>query len=296
MSKLALSVALDPYEHALDLLSGRIAAEGVEINWLRLPGTPLGARFADRREFDVAELDVADYLGRLSRGDCTVLALPVFLARQFMPGALWVRADGPVRRPADLLDGRLRCATDDVTTGIHMRHWLSATVGLGGTAPWPVMATAELRTKLAAGQIDAGFSLHRLGDEDRRVVRLIGDIAAEEERYYRATRVFPILRVVCLQRDLAERHPWLPASLVAGFEQAKTNSLQRLIGAGMSRYPLPWLNAYVTNARAVFGEDFWPYGIAANRPSLEAVLDGAKRQGLEAPSLTVDGLFAVPAD
>ena len=288
MTKLSLSVALNAYEHAIDLLTDRVRAEGVDVNWLRISTATLGARFTERHEFDVAELDLADYVARLSRGDRSILALPVFLDRQLMPGAVWIRAGGPLRDLNDLSKDGLRCATDDGTVALYMRQWL----GASAASPWTTMTTSELQAKLGAGEIDAGFSLNRLKGEKGIVLqRLIGDIAAAEQAAYQATKVFPILRVVCVHRDLATKHPWLAASLFDGFDQAKRASLGRLIGAGMSRYPLPWLNAEVTRIRAVYGEDFWPYGIAANRPTLDAFLATAKAQGVCGSSLTVEGLF-----
>ena len=291
MTKLSLSIALQPYEHAIDLLTDRVSAEGVDLNWLRISGA-LGQRFAERREFDVAEMDLAEYVVRLSHGDRSILALPVFLSRQLMPGTVWVRAGGTLGKLEDLANARLRCAADSQTVAIYMRQWLGATVGFDITAPWPVLSTAALQDKLTAGEIDAGFSLHRLAVPQGALRRLIDDIAAAEQRAYQASKIFPILRVVCIHRDLAARYPWLPASLYEGFNQAKRASLGRLIGAGMSRYPLPWLNAEVTRIRAVFGEDFWPYGIEANRPTLEAFLATAKAQGACSPSLTVADLFS----
>lgn len=292
MTKLSLTIALNAYEHALDLLTDRVRAEGVDINWLRIPTASLGGRFGDKREFDVAEMDLADYVARLSRGDRSILALPIFLDRQFMPGAIWVRAGGAIRKIEDLRNDRIRCAVDDETVALYMRQWLSATIGLDTKIHWLSMDTAALQAALSAGEIDAGFSLDRLSaGHGADLQRLVGDIAEVEHGIYRATKIFPILRVVCLHRDLAARHPWLAASLFEGFDRAKRASLGRLIGAGMSRYPLPWLNAYVTRARAVFGEDFWPYGIAANRPTLEAFLAAAKAQDMCGPALTVEGLF-----
>lgn len=105
---------------------------------------------------------------------------------------------------------------------------------------------------------------------------------------------FSILRVLCLHRDVADRHRWLATSLFDAFDRAKRNSLGRLIGAGMSRYPLPWLNAYVTRTRAVFGDDFWPYGLEANRTTLETFLQTAKAQGICRSSLAVEDLFWTP--
>jgi 4,5-dihydroxyphthalate decarboxylase len=293
MSKLSLTVALSPYEHALDLLEGRIAAEGVDLNWLRVPPTVTGDRFTQHRACDVAEISLADYVSRLAKGDRAVVAIPVFLSRQFMPGAIWARVGGPVRAIGDLRDPKISCIADDETTTVYMRHWLNQAIGLDREHRWPLVDSALLHAKLAGGEVDVGLSLNRppsgKGEKIRRVVE---DVSEAERAYYEATRVFPILRVLCIQRDLIEQHRWLAASLFEAFNRAKRNSLGRLIGAGMSRYPLPWLNAYVTQARANFGEDFWPYGVEMNRPTLAAFLQTIRDPAIGSAPFAVEDLFA----
>lgn len=296
MSKLPVTVALEPYEHAIDLLSGRSSAEGIDVNWLRIAGGSVAARFA-AREFDVAELSLANYAARVSRGDRAILALPVFLSRQFMPGLLWVRDGGPIKTLDDLRGGLIRCACDDAAVSVYAHHWLEHAVPGAKVVEWLSTDTPQLRAKLQAGEIEAGFSLSRLSSaKDAKVRRLIEDIGEAEAAYYRATKVFPILRVLCLHREAAERDRWLPASLFEGFDRAKKNSLGRIIGAGMSRYPLPWLNAYVTRARSLYGEDFWPYGIAENRATLDVFLQGAKASGLCGASFAIEDLFWTPPE
>jgi 4,5-dihydroxyphthalate decarboxylase len=44
-------------------------------------------------------------------------------------------------------------------------------------------------------------------------------------------------------------------------------------------------------ARELFGEDPWPYGVEANRPTLDAFLQYAFEQGVCRRRLTVDALF-----
>jgi hypothetical protein len=43
---------------------------------------------------------------------------------------------------------------------------------------------------------------------------------------------------------------------------------------------LPWLTAHVDEARALMGEDYWPYGFAANRHVLDTFLRYHHEQGL----------------
>ncbi len=292
MSKLSLTVALSPYEHALDLLEGRIAAEGVDLNWLRVPPTVTGNRFTQNRACDVAEISLADYVSRFAKGDRAVVAIPIFLSRQFMPGAIWARIGGTIQTIEDLRNPKMSCMADDETTAVYTRHWLEKTIGLDHEHRWPLADTASLHAKLAAGEIDVGLSLKRppsgKGEEIRRIIE---DVSEAERAYYEATRVFPILRVLCIQRDLIEQHRWLAASLFEAFDRAKRNSLGRLIGAGMSRYPLPWLNAYVTQARANFGEDFWPYGVEMNRPTLAAFLQTIREPAIGSTPFAVEDLF-----
>ena len=48
----------------------------------------------------------------------------------------------------------------------------------------------------------------------------------------------------------------------------------------MSRYPVPWLTNYAMHMQKIFGADPFPYGIEANRPTLELFLRYAHEQGI----------------
>ena len=55
---------------------------------------------------------------------------------------------------------------------------------------------------------------------------------------------------------------------------------------------LPWLTAHVEDARALMGDDFWPYGFAANRATLATFLGYHHAQGLSKRLLEPEALFA----
>ena len=66
---------------------------------------------------------------------------------------------------------------------------------------------------LLDGELDALFTASAprgFGPEDSQIVRLYPDFMAAEEAYFRRTGIFPIMHIVCMRRDVAERHPWLP--------------------------------------------------------------------------------------
>lgn len=286
MSKLALSIALDPYEHALDLLTGRVVAEGVDLNWLRVLASDLGRRFVDRAEFDIADMPLAEYVTRLSQGDRSMAAIPVFTSRQFVQEAVWVGKGSAVKKIEDVIGAR--CATDDETASVYLRVWLQTALGRDpGTMTCPVMDTPSLHRKLAAGELDVAISFAKPPGAEP----LGTDVIEAERAYYQVTKIFPIMRVVCIQSDLLDRHRWLSTSLLHAFEEAKQNSLNRLIFAGMSRYPMPWINAYVMRTRTVFGDNFWPYGIGANRTTLDAFLSVAHASEFIKEKLEMQDLF-----
>jgi 4,5-dihydroxyphthalate decarboxylase len=215
-----------------------------------------------------------------------VTALPVFTSRQFVQEAVWIRKGNPVKKIEEILTNR--CATDDATASLYLRVWLQNALGRDpGKMTCPVMDTASLHRKLAAGELDAAITFAKPSGSEP----LVADVIEAERAYYQTTKIFPIMRVVCIRSDLLDRHRWLATSLFRAFEEAKQNSLNRLIFAGMSRYPMPWINAYVMRTRMVFGDNFWPYGIAANRTTLDACLSAAQTSGFTEQKLDVQDLF-----
>ena len=52
----------------------------------------------------------------------------------------------------------------------------------------------------------------------------------------------------------------------------------------------------VADIRAVLGDDYWPYGLAKNRRSLEAALRYSHAQGLSARPLTIEEAFVPDLD
>ena len=55
---------------------------------------------------------------------------------------------------------------------------------------------------------------------------------------------------------------------------------------------LPWLVSHVEDTLAAFGRDWWPYGFAENRATLEVFLRYHHEQGLSQRLLEPEELFA----
>lgn len=320
MSRLTLTMALGPYEHIRDLQTGDVTVEGVDLNFLNLPTLEIFHRMTERQEFDVSEMSFGRYAGLRAQGDDRLIALPVFLSRVFRHSSIFIRRDGPIRELGDF-KGKRRIGVPEwsQTAAIYLRGWFMHEAGgcmedvdwvLGGlNAPnsraEPLdlaphirhrhVSDCSLNQMLMDRELDALFTASAprgFGAKNSQIVQFYPDFMAAEEDYYRRTGIFPIMHIVCLRRDVAENHAWLPMNLLKSFEQAKNNSLERLKFPSMSRYALPWGNAYAMRSRNIFGDDFWPYGVVANRRTLEAFVRYAHEQGVCRRRLTVDELFA----
>jgi 4,5-dihydroxyphthalate decarboxylase len=111
-------------------------------------------------------------------------------------------------------------------------------------------------------------------------VRLFPDYEAIEHRYYEQTRVYPIMHVIALRKSILESQSWVARNLFNAFEESKRRSLERILDPAVSRYPIPWLTNYAVRMQQIFGADPFPYGIEANRPTLDLFLRYAHEQGI----------------
>jgi 4,5-dihydroxyphthalate decarboxylase len=317
MSALRLTLAVGDYDHVRDLALGAVRAEGIELNVLNLPVEEIFFRFTKHREWEVSEMSFAKVVSLLSQDDRGIVPLPVFVSRVFRLSSIYVRPGGPVAKPTDLAGKRVGVPEWAQTAAIYTRgylahelgipldsiDWVQAGVGEPGRVekvalklpPGIRLRAAPERTLndlLLAGELDAVLSARPPpAFAAGRLERLYPDYRPAEEAWFRKTGVFPIMHVVVLRRDAFERDRWVAMSLVKAFEEAKRRSLARLGDITASHAPLAWLGDYVARLRAVFGDDPFPYGIEANRPTLEAFLQYAFEQGVCHRRLDAEAIF-----
>jgi 4,5-dihydroxyphthalate decarboxylase len=99
------------------------------------------------------------------------------------------------------------------------------------------------------------------------------------------------MHLVGVRRELAEQHPWLPGAVYKAFEQSKAAALALLSDTSATKVTLPFVEERLGEARALMGDDFWSYGVAKNRKTLETFLRHHHAQGLSSREVTVDELF-----
>jgi 4,5-dihydroxyphthalate decarboxylase len=155
----------------------------------------------------------------------------------------------------------------------------------------------SLNEMLLDGSLDAVLSAHppeSFKNGDPRVSRLLADPVKAEEEYAARTGIIPIMHLIVVRRDVVDAYPWLPGNLMTGFAEARARSIARLAvgpaGPG-SRVPLLWPDEALARTRAAFGGEPWPYGLDANRTTLEAFTRWAHEQGVTQRLVAVDELF-----
>jgi 4,5-dihydroxyphthalate decarboxylase len=75
------------------------------------------------------------------------------------------------------------------------------------------------------------------------------------------------------------------------FEQAKAAGLKKLSDTSATKVTLPFVEERLSEARALMGDDFWSYGVEANRSVLDYFLAQHNAEGLSARRVQVDELF-----
>ena len=320
MSRLHLTFASCRYDRLEAIRDGDVAVEGVDLTCITLKsGRDVFDRMVGGREFDVAELSASEFISLLGAGDCPFVAIPVFPSRVFRHGYIFVNTRRGIRAPKDLEGRRIGLPLYTQTAAIwargHLQHqfgvdlsaiaWVQGAVEKAGThgkphAP-PLLAPvaieqnsgAPLGDLLARGEIDALIGSRSPESFGRHpdVARLFPDHRALERKLYETTKIFPIMHLIAMRRDLHERHRWLATSLYQAFVESKRRALTRMRYAGSLAYMLPWLLDEIEEIDEVFGGDAWPYGIKANRATLEALVQYMVEQHFIARPIAIEDLF-----
>lgn len=319
MSKLRLSLGCWNYDRTRSLMEGRIAPDGIDLNYLNMPVEETFFRMLRNREFDVAEMSLSSYTVSLFK-DSPFIAIPVFPSRFFRQSCIYVNKDSGIREPKDLIGKRIGNPEYQMTAPVWIRGVLqdeydvpvdSVTYVTGGEEepnrseklkldlPSNIRVerigpTQTLSAMLASGEIDALYtarmpsSFHSSGN----VRRLFEDYVAVEQDYFRRTRIFPIMHTVVIRREVYEKNRWVAQSLYKAFCQAQQETYQDLYETAALKAMLPWLTAHVEDTRRQMGDDFWPYGFEKNVDTLSTFLRYSYEQGLSKHLLTPSQLFA----
>ena len=98
MTKIHLTLSCGDYDRTRPLIDGTVSTPELALTVIPLPSAERHTRFVRGLEFDVCELQIAQYLGLKSRG-VPITAIPVFPHRRFNHSCVMVRMDSDIARP-----------------------------------------------------------------------------------------------------------------------------------------------------------------------------------------------------
>jgi 4,5-dihydroxyphthalate decarboxylase len=320
MAKLSLSVAIGPYDRMRPLVDGEVQIDAVDPHFMLLEPEEIFFRAMRQEAFDICELSLSSYSLRVARGDCPYVAIPVFPSRAFRHTCIVVRKDRGIDKPADLRGKRIGLPEWQLTANVWARAILAEDYGVqarditwvrGGyetpgrieklavsLPPGVVIENAPegatISGMLAAGQLDGVMgprapSCFERGDPAIRW--LFEDPTAEAIAWFNKTRIFPVMHVLGIRKSLVQANPWLPIAVMKAFSASKAIALARLTDTSATKVTLPFVEENLRRARQLMGEDFFSYGLDANRHVFDYFLRHHHEQGLSTRLLTPEELF-----
>ncbi len=326
MDHLELDIAFADYDRTRALAEGAISLPSIEATFHTAPVVTQIFEGMVQGQFQVSELGLTYFLRTFQRQVSPFVAIPVFPNRAFRHSAIYVNRASKIERPEDLngkVIGELALYSHDA--GIMPKGMLMDEHGFRpetcqwiiGGLDWPmkpidfvpkphpanidvrdVPEGKELGAMLEAGEIDALISADNpkcVLENSSKVGRLFPDYPSVERAYFRRTGIFPIMHTIVVRRDVLAAHPGLARTLYQAFCDAKAAAVERYehlrIFNNMDTM-FPWFSHLIEEDRKLLGEDWWPYGVASNRTTLETVLRYHYEQGITERLYTIEEIFA----
>lgn len=319
MSDLQLSLACSLNDRTAALANGRVAPEGIDLNFMPLQIEETFWRMLKHQEFDAAEMSMSSYMMIRDREELDLIAIPVFPSRYFRHSCIFINADAGIDRPEDLRGKNVGVPEYQMTASLWIRgilqdeydvaptdmHWYHGGEEEGGREEKLeldppedlkieyIPADRTLSGMLKDGDLDALVTARAPSSfQTDSVERLFPNFREVERDYYDRTENFPIMHTVVLREDVYNENPWAAQNLYKSFVEAKQVCMEEIGDTGALKVALPWLHSELEDTRDLMGWDYWPYGIEDNRHTIETMIRYSHEQGLIDQRLTVEDLFA----
>jgi len=324
-AKIDLKSSGYPFEHLKPMLSGKVPVEGANVEFV--PGK-IGdintLLFSGSQELGFTEIGLVPFLlATANDGFDGYSLLPVFPLRMFRHKSIFIHTGAGIESPADLKGMRVGTPGYSSTSLTWIRGMLQDEYGVRSEdVEWVVAAadsSAAVSGKISKqeqvvpdgitittgpeGKNESDLLVDRDVDalfhaaEPRafveghpKVVRLFSDVRQAERDYFAKTGIFPIMHAIAISNDLVDEHPWLPKAVFEAFSKSKAVAYADMQEKWFLR-TLPWFAQEMESTKELMGENFFPYGIAPNLKSINALLRYTHEQGLAKRKLTIEDVF-----
>ena len=304
-----LKCSLRSYPYTDAIKSGAIQVPGVDLEFVDVkPHIAAFRRMVRDLEFDVCEIAPTTYV--IARGHgVPIIALPIFFVRRFHHEGLMVRPGAGIETPKDLEGKRVGVRAYSVTTGVWKRGILQNEFGVDiDKVTWVVDDEEHVEAlklprnvehvpegksiagMIASGEIDAGFTgdagIGRQGkptdgwndarpEAPKDLRDLFTDGKRQEKEWYARTGIFPMHGTLAIKQSRLDEDPTLGQRLYDAFVAARAPYIADL-EAGRAEGKQAEKDKRLSQ---IVGDPL-PYGLEANRKSIEALIGYAYQQGL----------------
>ena len=324
--KLAIRIAGYKFDRVAALADGRVEIKGCDANFDEAAIGDMNTDvFNGPQSRDVTEIGLHPFmLAYANDGFRDYALLPIFPLRLFRHKSVFIRNDRGIERPEDLrgksvatpgysstsltwirgiFEDEFGISPNDVNWIVTSKDSSANSAGKvskqENVIPDGVSITAGPEGKdesdlLESGEVDALFHAAEprvYVERHPKVARLFPDYRSVERAYFAKTGIFPIMHAVAIKRDVAQRYPWLAEAVFNAYSQAKQISYEYMANAAWVYGSLPWFGQEFDETRALMGENYYSYGIAPNRKTLEALFRYSHQQGLSSRELTIEEVF-----
>jgi 4,5-dihydroxyphthalate decarboxylase len=310
MADRTLKTAIQTQGHTRALKDGAVNPKSFDFEFEDVPVIIQAFRRMVRgMEFDISEMAITTYLCAKEHGK-RFTALPIFLVRAFHHGAIVINTKLGIRSPKDLEGKKVGVNRGyTVTTGVWIRGILQHEYGVDLNAiTWvlsgdehvaeyrppanvvPIAAGKKLEDMLVAGEIAGAIGVDVKHPD---VGPLLPDAAEAGFAALRRNGHYPINHALVVKDELLQSRPDLARDIVATFSEAKQRYVEQLRRNQIAE-PSRADRLY-QQVMEITGADPLPYGVAASRPMLDAVVQYATEQRILTRPTTVDELFPVKA-
>ena len=317
--KLELTMACGLYDRMLDLYTGDVRPDGITLNFIPMDGS------AGARESSTGWLAISNSIRRMSSSEffardrrartswspagVSVAGVPpwdVYLQRalghQVAEGSRRQAGRVPIytMSAAVWMKGHLQ---DDYGVDPSKIIWVEGAINHPGQhghpSILPLLRPARSRRTRPTSRSRPSGERRRRRDHRHRAAgcvshqsrrpAVVSELSRRREGLLQAHRIFPIMHLLAMRRDVYEAHPFIASSLFDAMCEFEERARQRMRDLGTLNYMLPWMTGDIDELDEVFDGDPWPYGIEPNRPTLEALMTYLTDQGIIKAPMPIEG-------
>jgi 4,5-dihydroxyphthalate decarboxylase len=324
-NKAVLNVGGYDYDRVRAIIDGKVEVPGYSMQFETSDIYSLSrSAFGTDKKYDVTEIGLLPFIGRyINQQFRDYVLIPVFISRTFRHRNVYVRADSGIEKPEDLRGKKVGTPgygfsahtwirgflNDEFGVKPEEMEWIETTESSDGGAVSqkldrrylddsfplvkgpPGVDESELLISGGCDALITAITPNAFLHGNPKIRQLFPNIRAAEQAYYEKTKIFPIMHAVALRAELAKADPELPKALFELYSQAKSAAYQNLATTTSLKVTLPWVTQEFEDTRTLMGDNYWPYGVEANRKELELAMRYSHEQGLTKKLIGFEELF-----